>query len=103
MDTSVAEIYTAVERVENRVIKWVVAVAGALGLGALRLASTGGSGGSAGSAGSAGNGGSGGGGRQTIHEVPTVSPLEQKQSEQNVTVKNNTNRANSTKVKVIHV
>lgn len=37
MDTSVAEIYTAVERVENRVIKWVVAVAGALGLGILRL------------------------------------------------------------------
>lgn len=37
MDTSVAEIYTAVERVENRVIKWVIAVAGAIGLAIVRL------------------------------------------------------------------
>lgn len=37
METSVAEIYTAVERVENRVIKWVIAVAGAIGLAILRL------------------------------------------------------------------
>lgn len=38
METSVAEIYTAVERVENRVIKWVIAVAGAIGLAILRFA-----------------------------------------------------------------
>ena len=37
METSVAEIYTAVERVENRVIKWVIAVAGAIGLAILRF------------------------------------------------------------------
>lgn len=40
METSVAEIYTAVERVENRVIKWVIAVAGAIGLAILRLTTT---------------------------------------------------------------
>lgn len=43
LETSVAEIYTAVERVENRVIKWVIAVAGAIGLGIVRLISTSGS------------------------------------------------------------
>lgn len=43
METSVAEIYTAVERVENRVIKWVIAVAGAIGLGIARLMTTSGS------------------------------------------------------------
>lgn len=37
LETSVAEIYTAVERVENRVIKWVIAVAGAIGLAIVRL------------------------------------------------------------------
>lgn len=37
METSAAEIYTAVERVENRVIKWVIAVAGAIGLATIRL------------------------------------------------------------------
>ena len=41
METSVAEIYTAVERVENRVIKWVIAVAGAIGLAIVRLTTTG--------------------------------------------------------------
>eukprot|EP00737_Agarophyton_chilense_P001299 gb/GEZJ01001456.1/.p7 GENE.gb/GEZJ01001456.1/~~gb/GEZJ01001456.1/.p7 ORF type:complete len:127 (+),score=24.81 gb/GEZJ01001456.1/:3816-4196(+) len=40
METSVAEIYTAVERVENRVIKWVIAVAGAIGLAIIRLTTT---------------------------------------------------------------
>lgn len=40
METSVAEIYTALERVENRVIKWVIAVAGAIGLGIIRLTTT---------------------------------------------------------------
>lgn len=40
LETSVAEIYTAVERVENRVIKWVIAVAGAIGLAILRMMST---------------------------------------------------------------
>lgn len=40
LETSVAEIYTAVERVENRVIKWVIAVAGAIGLGILRILMT---------------------------------------------------------------
>lgn len=40
METSVAEIYTAVERVENRVIKWVIAVAGAIGLAIVRLTTT---------------------------------------------------------------
>lgn len=44
METSVAEIYTAVERVENRVIKWVIAVAGAVGFGIIRIVSTSGSG-----------------------------------------------------------
>lgn len=44
METAVAEIYTAVERVENRVIKWVVAVAGAVGFGIIRVISTSGSG-----------------------------------------------------------
>lgn len=44
METSVAEIYTAVERVENRVIKWVIAVAGAIGLAILRMMTTSGSG-----------------------------------------------------------
>lgn len=39
-ETAVAEIYTAVERVENRVIKWVVAVAGAIGFGIVRVMST---------------------------------------------------------------
>lgn len=43
METSVAEIYTAVERVENRVIKWVIAVAGAIGLAIIRLTTTSGS------------------------------------------------------------
>lgn len=40
LETSVAEIYTAVERVENRVIKWVIAVAGAIGLGIGRILMT---------------------------------------------------------------
>lgn len=40
LETSVAEIYTAVERVENRVIKWVIAVAGAIGLGIARILMT---------------------------------------------------------------
>lgn len=40
METSVAEIYTAVERVENRVIKWVMAVAEAIGLALVRLTTT---------------------------------------------------------------
>lgn len=40
METSVAEIYTAVEKVENRVIKWVIAVAGAIGLAIVRLTTT---------------------------------------------------------------
>lgn len=44
METSVAEIYTAVERVENRVIKWVIAVAGAIGFAILRMMTTSGSG-----------------------------------------------------------
>lgn len=37
VDTAVAELYTSVERAENRVIKWVIAVAGAITLGVLRL------------------------------------------------------------------
>lgn len=41
METSVAEIYTAVERVENRVIKWVIAFAGAIGLAVARFATSG--------------------------------------------------------------
>lgn len=58
METSVAELYTAVERVENRVIKWVIAVAGAIGLAVIRLTSTG------------GGGGGGGGGRGMVGPPP---------------------------------
>lgn len=49
LETSVAEIYTAVERVENRVIKWVIAVAGAIGLAIVRLTTPSGSGSGSGS------------------------------------------------------
>lgn len=41
LETSVAEIYTNVERVENRIIKWIVAVSGAVVLGIVRMVSSG--------------------------------------------------------------
>jgi len=37
LDTQVAELYTSIERVENRIVKWVVAVAGAIGFGLVRV------------------------------------------------------------------
>lgn len=67
LDTSVAEIYTAVEKVENRVIKWVIAVAGAIGLGIIRLMST------SGSSGGGGSGSGGGSGGVYVPRPPTAN------------------------------